>query len=127
MTVIQCDVGGGLRMPNGGQIGGRARVMSHSRGFGGDWRMMEERFFCETFISYRCYRCIYKIGLSPENSVSNSSSTRRASLPTSENTQPHSMRTLIQASSPLRMAVHRLITSSRSLAARCVSHAWSSD
>ena len=78
-------------------------------------------FFCETFI------CLYKIGkILPRNSVPNSSNRRNASLPTSDHTQLQSM-TALWAPSPSRMAVHRLVANSRSLGARCVSPACSSD
>jgi len=109
----------GLRRPNRGKIGGRAvavAVVLHSHGlFGGNWQVMEKHllFFYKRFISYRC---VYKNGKLSLGNIS--FNTRRASLPTSDNTQPHSIRALIQAPSPSLMAVHRLLTSSRSCAFR---------
>jgi len=54
--LIQSNLGGGLRRPNGGEIGGRA----HGGGVAISWvvwgRLADDGrtplFFCETFISY---------------------------------------------------------------------------
>ena len=102
-------------------------VISHSPVlFWGEWRMMEERLcsFHETFISYRF---VYINRKFLPGWVSIASNTRNASLPTSDHTQPHSMRALIRAPRSSRRALHRFIANSRSLAARCVSQACSSD
>ena len=130
VIVIQRHLGGGLRRRNGGKIRGRAR---RGGGVAFSWsvrgRVTDDGrtslFFYETFISYQLY--IYINGKFSPGSVSISSNTRKASFPTSDHTQPHSMRALIRAPSPSRRAVHRFIANSRSLAARCVSQACSSD
>lgn len=51
----------------------------------------------------------------------------RASFPISPQAHPHSIIARKRASSPVLTITHRRIVSSRSLAARCISHACNSD
>jgi hypothetical protein len=86
--VIQRRLGGGLRRPNGegGHVVVAVPFSCIVRGkLADDGRT--PLVFCQTFISYSLYKL--KWGLLPGNSVS---SMRKASLPTSDQSQPHSMR-----------------------------------